>query len=90
MADVLGLAPLTNQRFEHLLEDQMMEAYISNETIARCRAVLDALPARPESVMPWLPEGDRHQTTQLTLLPPDELADFRSRLQSSELMLVES
>ena len=68
----------------------MMEASISNETIARCRAALDALPSRPASAVTWLSESDRHQTTQLTLLSPNDLTDFRSRLQSSKLMLVES
>lgn len=68
----------------------MMESHISTETIARCRAVLEALPSRSSSTPAWLPRGDRHHATQLTLLSQDDLTDFRARLQSSELMLVES
>jgi len=49
-----------------------MEAYISDETIARCRAMLDTLPPHPRSLTSWSSGPTPYETlTQLTLLSQD-------------------
>jgi len=59
----------------------MESSHISEETIAQCRALLDALPPRSRRMAsPWQPDVNQHlHPTQLALLTADDLAPIDAR-----------